>query len=327
MSRLSGVKTPTIPLKPGAPLKYAVLFPGQGSQSVGMCPDVRSTHRDLCGLAANEVLGWDLDALVSNGPDEVLTETQHAQPALFAVSYALWREFASHVTRPPVAACGHSLGEYTALAAAGGLEYFDGLGLVARRGEAMAAAAEETPSGMAALLGADLGVAEAVVTRRAEEGGRLSVANINAPGQVVLAGGHDDLDWLEANARALGVRRAIRLKVAGAFHSPYMESAAAQLTEALASVPFSRCTFDVVANATAEPITDPLATLVQQLTSPVRFAESLERIAGRGVSMFVHIGPGNVTAGLAKRTVKESDVRVVSSLAEARAVARELSVQ
>lgn len=308
-------------------MNYAVLFPGQGSQSVGMCPDVRSRYRDLCGAAANEVLGWNLDALVSNGPEDVLTETQHAQPALFAVSYALWSEFASHITWLPVAACGHSLGEYTALAAAGALEYFDGLGLVAKRGEAMAGAAALEPSGMAALLGADLDVARAVVAERAGEGGRLSVANINAPGQVVLAGGRDDLEWLEANAKALGVRRAVRLKVAGAFHSPFMATAADQLKEALGSVSFSASAFDVFANATAGSITDPRATLIQQLTSPVRFCESLEHIAELGVDTFVHIGPGDVTAGLARRTVKGSNVKVVSSLEQARTVAAELSVQ
>ncbi len=308
-------------------MDYAVLFPGQGSQSVGMCPDVRSSYQDLCGEAANNVLGWDLDALVANGPEEVLTETQHAQPALFAVSYALWREFASHTARMPVAACGHSLGEYTALAATGALEYFEGLGLVAKRGEAMARAAAQVPSGMAALLGTDLDVAEAVVAKRTEEGGRLSVANINAPGQVVLAGGLDDLAWLEANAGTLGVRRAIRLKVAGAFHSPFMASAADELTQALEMVPFSEVAFDVFANATAWPTVEPRETLIEQLTSPVRFAESLEHIAERGVDTFVHIGPGDVTAGLTKRTVKGANVRVVSSLEQARKVAAELSVQ
>jgi [acyl-carrier-protein] S-malonyltransferase len=308
-------------------MDYAVLFPGQGSQSVGMCPDARGAYQNLCGVPANEVLGWDLDSLVSNGPQELLTETQHAQPALYAVSFALWSEFASHCTRPPVAACGHSLGEYTALAAAGALEYFDGLRLVANRGEAMAAAAEQEPSGMAALLGADVALAEAVVTRRAKEGGRLSVASINAPGQIVLAGGIADLEWLEANAGDLGIRRAIRLKVAGAFHSPYMASAAELLTQALESVSFSDQAFDVYANATAGPTADPRATLIEQLTAPVRFAESLERIADDGVDTFVHIGPGDVTAGLAKRTVKGSNIKVVSSLEEAHAVAAELSVQ
>ncbi len=308
-------------------MNYAVLFPGQGAQEVGMCADARAAYPELCGEAASEVLGWDLDQLISSGPEETLTETQHAQPALYSVSYALWSEFAARVSVAPVASAGHSLGEYTALAASGALGYFDGLGLVSKRGEAMAVAAEIEDSGMAALLGADVGVAEDVVAARTKEGGHLTIANINAPGQVVVAGGMDDLDWLDRNARDLGVRRAIRLKVAGAFHSPFMASAAESLSRALTSTMFSPLSFDVYANVTSEPTTDPAATLTAQLTGPVRFAETLEHISSAGINTFVHIGPGDVTAGLAKRTVKDADVRVVSSIEEARAVARDLSVQ
>lgn len=292
-----------------------------------MCPDVRAAYPDLCGAPANEVLGWDLDSLISDGPEERLTETQHAQPSLYAVSFALWTEFSANVTAAPVAAAGHSLGEYTALAASGALGYLDGLGLVATRGEAMAAAARIEDSGMAALLGADVALAETVVAARAGEGGDLTIANINAPGQIVVAGGADDLNWLERNARDLGIRRAVRLKVAGAFHSPFMAPAAESLARAMESVSFCRASFDVYANVTSRPTTDPAVTLAQQLTAPVRFSESLERIAGAGVTTFVHIGPGDVTAGLARRTVNGSGTRVVSTLEEARAVAGELSVE
>lgn len=291
-----------------------------------MCADARAAFPELCGAPASEVLGWDLDSLITNGPEEILTETQHAQPALYAVSYALWREFASVVSMDPSAAAGHSLGEYTALAAASALGYLDGLGLVARRGEAMATAAQIERSGMAALLGADLALAEAVVAERSDEGGNLTIANMNAPGQIVVAGDMDDLDWLESNARDLGVRRAIRLKVAGAFHSPFMASAARELSKALESVSFSSTSFDVYANVSGEPTTDPSVTLLAQLTAPVRFSETLEQIASTGVDTFVHIGPGDVTAGLVKRTVEGADVRVVSSMDQARAAARDLSV-
>jgi [acyl-carrier-protein] S-malonyltransferase len=149
---------------------------------------------------------------------------------------------------------------------------------------------------------------------------------MNAPGQIVVAGDMDDLDWLESNARELGVRRAIRLKVAGAFHSAFMASAAQELSEALESISFSSTSFDVYANVTGEPTTDPSETLLSQLTAPVRFAETLENIASAGIDTFVHIGPGDVTAGLAKRSVEGADVKVVSSMDQARAVARELSV-
>ncbi|MDK1018058.1 MAG: ACP S-malonyltransferase [Actinomycetota bacterium] len=308
-------------------MEYAVLFPGQGSQFVGMCADVRAAHRELFGDQEREILGWDLDALVNDGPEELLTETRYAQPALYAVSYALWTEFASHVSTAPLAAAGHSLGEYTALSASGALEYRDGLRLVAQRGEAMARAAALEPSTMAALVGADTETAESIVARRRAAGGRLSVANINAPGQIVVAGGIDDVEWLEESARDLGARRVIRLKVAGAFHSPFMGPAAGSLAAALDSVRFRDSAFAVYANTTAAPIVDPRVTLAEQLTAPVRFQETLEQIAASGVNTFVHIGPGDVTAGLARRTVQGADVRVVSSIQEARDVARELSVQ
>jgi [acyl-carrier-protein] S-malonyltransferase len=307
--------------------RYAILFPGQGSQAVGMAPDVFAARPDLLGAAADDVLGWPLAGVVASGPEEELTRTDRAQPALYGVSYAIWEEFRSAVATPPVAAAGHSLGEYTALAAAGALDYWDGLRLVAARGAAMNRAASAEPSGMAALLGADLGVATAVCTTRVAEGGNLSIANINAPGQVVVAGGAADLAWLTENAENLGVRRAVPLKVAGAFHSPYMRPAAEELAEALATVTFAEPRFPVYANATAQPMADPVRQLAEQLVAPVRFAETLERMAADGVETFVHIGPGDVTAGLARRTIPDSAVVAVSSIEGVAAAARELSIQ
>ncbi len=308
-------------------MSYAVLFPGQGSQSVGMCPDVRELRRDILGATANDVLGWDLDQMISEGPEDELLKTQHAQPALYATSFALWSEFSAAVETPPSAAAGHSLGEYTALAAAGVFSYIDGLALVARRGAAMADAASHASSGMAALLGADLDTAEAVAAHRRAAGGDLYVANINAPGQIVVAGGAEDLEWLVANAKEHGIRRAIILKVAGGFHSPFMSSAAASLHEALQRVEMAPPRFAVYANVSGEPTSDPRRTLSDQLTSPVRFSDTLEAIAASGVDAFVHIGPGDVTAGLAKRTVTDAAIHIVSTIDQAREVASVVSVQ
>jgi [acyl-carrier-protein] S-malonyltransferase len=306
-------------------MTYAILFPGQGSQSVGMVPDVRAERAALFA-AASDVLGWDVEEVIAEGPEEALTATERAQPALYVTSFALWEVFRSLLDDGPAAIAGHSLGEYTALAAAGAIGFLDGLALVAERGRAMADAAASNASGMAALLGADQATAEAVAAARRAEGGHLYVANINAPGQVVVAGGLDDLAWLEANARDLGVRRAVVLKVAGGFHSPYMAAARDRLSTALATASFRMPDTDVYANATAAVVTDPVADLAEQLTSPVRFAETLEAMAAAGVDTFVHVGPGDVTAGLARRTVPDARVEVVSSIAEARAVAEELSV-
>lgn len=308
-------------------MTYAVLFPGQGSQAVGMGADVRSARPDLFGASASDVLGWDLDEVIGSGPQDVLTETQHAQPALFATSFALYDEFRKVVPVPPAAAAGHSLGEYSALAAAGAFGYTDGLVLVAERGRAMAACAEASDSGMAALIGADEATAESIASKRRADGGHLYVANLNAPGQIVVAGGAADIEWLTAYGRELGVRRTIPLDVAGAFHSPFMADAATDLDRALAGIELVQPTFPVYANATARPTTDVAATLSAQLTAPVRFAESLVNIASDGIDTFVHVGPGDVTAGLAKRTLSDVTIHIVSDLDEVHAVAHALSVE
>lgn len=304
---------------------YAILFPGQGSQFVGMGADVFDLNPDLLGDTADEVLGWSLRELCSEGPEEELTRTDRAQPALYAVSFALWETFRSELDALPMAAAGHSLGEYTALAAAGAVDFHTGLRLVAERGKAMAEAAAMAPSGMAAIIGADPDEAEAVATKRREEGGRLWVANLNAPGQVVVAGGAADLDWLDEGASDLGLRRVVRLNVAGAFHSPFMEPAALRLHAALEEMDFDEPRFPVWANATAEPHdADVIAGLERQLTAPVRFSETLQGMAGAGAEAMIHIGPGDVTAGLAKRSVDGVTVGAagsVASVAEAAAIA------
>jgi [acyl-carrier-protein] S-malonyltransferase len=307
-------------------VKYAVLFPGQGSQAVGMGAELFDLRPDLLGEAADEVLVWSLREMCLEGPEDALTRTEHAQPALYAVSFALWSEVGRHLHRPPSAAAGHSLGEYTALASAGVLEYLAGLRLVAARGRAMAQAADREHSGMAALVGADPGSAESMASARRAEGGRLWVANLNAPGQVVIAGGAADIDWAVANAGEFGARRAIPLRVAGAFHSPFMDSAAEALRAAVTGLAAYEGDFPVWANATARPYgDDPGELLVAQLTSTVRFAECLEAIAASGVTAFLHVGPGDVTAGLAKRSVEGAEAFAVSSLDDVTAVADRLA--
>lgn len=298
-------------------MSYAVLFPGQGSQSVGMGADVFAERGDFGG----EVLGWSVRDLCLQGPEEQLTRTDRAQPALYAVSYALWEEFRSRVAEPPAGGAGHSLGEYTALAASGAMDFVTGLRLVAARGAAMAAAASQEPSGMAALIRADLGTGEALAAACRDGGGRLWVANVNAPDQVVLAGGADDIDWAADHGRDFGVRRVVPLKVAGAFHSPFMAPAAGRLASVLGSADFRSPGFPVWANVTAEPYGDVAQLLLEQLTSPVRFSASLEAMAAAGITRFVHIGPGDVTAGLARRSIQDSETYVVSTIEEAAEVA------
>jgi [acyl-carrier-protein] S-malonyltransferase len=178
----------------------------------------------------------------------------------------------------------------------------------------MAEAADAEPSGMAALIGATPELAEEIAVRRRADGGRLSVANINAPGQVVVAGGAEDLDWLEEHARELGVRRAIRLNVAGAFHSPFMQPATQRLKRALDGMEVSDGDFDVWSNVTAAPVAaaDVSDLLGRQVVSPVLFQPTLEGMAAAGIDTFIHVGPGDVTAGMAKRSVENPTVLIVN---------------
>lgn len=295
-------------------MPYALLFPGQGSQFVGMGADLFEARPDLVGERADAIAGFSLREVCLRGPEEELTRTEHAQPTLFALAYALWDELADLVP-PPAAAAGHSLGEYTALAAAGVFSFEDALALVVERGRAMAAAADAEPSTMGAVLGAELATVEGVCDQRRQDGGKLWVANINAPGQVVVAGSVEDVEWLAAEARELGLRRVVPLSVAGAFHSPYMASASDRLATALEEVEVRPSSFPVYANVSASPMGEDVASLlISQVVSPVRFAATLDAMAEAGVDTFVHVGPGDVTAGLAKRTRKDATVLTVSIL-------------
>lgn len=297
-------------------MSFAVLFPGQGSQFVGMGADLFERRPDLLGDRSDEILGWSLREMCLDGPEEELTRTEHAQPALFAVGYALWETLAEGLARDPSGAAGHSLGEYTALAAAGALDFDTALKVVAARGRAMGAAADLEPSGMAALIGVDEELADSIAAERRAGGGRLQVANINAPGQIVVAGAQADLEWLEAEGRGKGVRRVIPLNVAGAFHSSFMEPASTEVAEVLDRIQVSEPRFPVWSNTTGRPHRreDIAALLARQVVSTVRFKESLENMSQRGIGVFVHVGPGEVTAGMASRTVPKAEVLVVSEI-------------
>lgn len=299
-------------------MSYGILFPGQGSQFVGMGAELFESRKALLGSRSDDILGWSLEHMCLEGPEDELTRTEHAQPALFALSYAMWDILSESLDPRPSGAAGHSLGEYTALCAAGVIDYDTALAAVSARGRAMAEAADKEDSGMAALIGADLELARSVVEQRSTEGGRLEVANINAPGQIVVAGGAEDLEWLTENSRAFGIRRVIPLKVAGAFHSSFMESAADEVGRALAELEIAHPDFPVWSNTTAKPhdVGDVRRLLRDQVVSTVRFSESLLDMAASGIDTFVHVGPGDVTAGMARRTVSDARVLVVSKIDE-----------
>jgi [acyl-carrier-protein] S-malonyltransferase len=266
---------------------------------------------DLYGWAST-CLGWDLTkTLESASPDE-LRQTYIAQPAIFSVSVAAMRTLEKAGIRPEFTA-GHSLGELSALVAAGVLSFEAGLTLVARRAEAMQRAADARPGSMSSVLGLSVEAVEMAVAA-ARGGDVLAIANDNAPGNVVVSGDWAALERGPGAAKELGAKRVVPLSVGGAFHSPLMAPAADIFRSFLSAAPLRDPAIPVIANATSEPVTSAeefRELLARQLTGPVRWTESVRRLADLGVDTFIEVGPGTVLSGLIKRTVK--DVRVLSA--------------
>jgi [acyl-carrier-protein] S-malonyltransferase len=287
----------------------ALLFPGQGAQAPGMGRDFAERHPAAAAVfaEANEVLGYDLRKLCFEGPAEELTLTTHAQPAIYACSAAVATVLREKgLTSSVVAAAGLSLGEYTALWFAGAYSFADGLRLVKRRGAAMQAASDSPRSGMVSLLGADRETAEKVAAA-ARGTGVLVVANLNAPGQIVLSGDLEACGRVPAAAKELGVRRAMPLQVAGAFHSPLMAPAQAELERALAETAIRDLALPVVSNVTGAPVrtaAEIRGLLARQVTQPVRWEESMRALRALGCERFVEPAPGNVLCGLAKKNLE-----------------------
>jgi [acyl-carrier-protein] S-malonyltransferase len=255
---------------------------------------------------ADEVLGFALSRLCWEGPEPELTDTVNAQPALLAASIAALRALHERVGEfTPAAVAGHSMGEITALVAAGAMELEDGLNLVRRRGELMKAAGQRAPGGMAAILGLDApAVYELCAEAAAQTGGRVQVANDNCPGQVVISGESAALELAMELARGRGAKRARRLEVSIAAHSPLMESAVPDFRLAVEAVPFIPPIPPIIANVTAAPMSDPNDLRVElpaQLTSPVRWTESVRHLLGAGITTFIEVGPKDVLTTLLKR--------------------------
>ena len=282
--------------------KNVILFSGQGAQSVGMGRDLVEAFPACRALAerADEVLGFSITDVAFNGPEEQLTRSDCAQPAIFLVSAMCFEALKTKGTPEVLAMAGLSLGEWTALYGAGVLSFVDALRVLRARGQFMQEACEQHRGGMLSLLGLTLEQAQVV----AEKSG-LEVANINAPGQIVLSGAADRIADAEAVAKELGAKRAIPLNVAGAFHSTLMAPAAAKLEAWLADIPFAAPQIPVISNVTALPHeNDPdaiRATMVQQVTGSVRWVESVEYLRNQGAAAYTECGPGKVLTGLVKR--------------------------
>ena len=282
--------------------KIAFVFPGQGSQAVGMLQESEAAVRDTFS-EASAALGYDLWDLCANGPEAQLNQTEFTQPALLTASIALYRQALAHGMAEPDVVAGHSLGEYSALVAAGTLAFADAVTLVQKRGQFMQTAVPVGEGGMAAVLGlTDDEVRQACAEAAADE--VVQAANYNAPGQVVIAGSTDAVDRAVEACKSAGAKRAMPLAVSAPFHSALMQPAAENMSEVLETVSFSSPKMPVVQNVDASVHTDPdeiRGNLVAQMCGAVLWTDTVLALKGMDVEHMIECGPGKVLAGLAKR--------------------------
>lgn len=282
----------------------AYVFPGQGSQFVGMGKDLY----DNSGLAkdlfdsANQILGFNITDLMFSGTDDDLKQTKVTQPAVFLHSVILAKTLGENFKPDMVA--GHSLGEFSALVASGALSFEDGLKLVSKRAMAMQKACEQNPSTMSAIIGLD----DTVIEQACAEIDGVVPANYNCPGQLVISGSNEGIDKANAKLTELGAKRAIKLSVSGGFHSPMMEPARVELEKAIDEVTFNKPVCPVYQNVTAKPTVNPdeiKKNLVAQLTSPVRWTQTMQNMIANGLTEIVEVGPGAVLQGLMRKINRE----------------------
>lgn len=292
--------------------KIAFVFPGQGSQKVGMGVELASSSEESKQffVKADETVGFSLSGLIESGPQEELTLTYHAQPALLTVG-AMIADRLMKAGITPTYTAGHSLGEYTALVASGVLTFEEGVESVYKRGLYMNEAVPAGVGGMAAILGLDVEAITDVTERITAEGFAVQPANLNCPGQVVISGSKEGVDRACVALKEAGARRALPLDVSGPFHSTLMQPAAEQLQATLEMMAMKNADIPVIANVNAQIVSDKekiLQYLVEQLYSPVRWEESVRTMLDEGVTHFVECGPGKVLSGLIKKIDRQATV-------------------
>ncbi|MBD3918202.1 ACP S-malonyltransferase [Paenibacillus sp. PR3] len=301
--------------------QIAFVFPGQGAQAVGMGKDAFESFEGSRSVfeQADEALGFALTDIIFNGPDDALKQTANTQPALLTVSVALLEALKGRGLTPDYVA-GHSLGEYSALVAAGVLSFSDAVRTVRARGEYMEQAVPGGTGAMAAVLGAERDALAALCSTVSADAGAVELANVNCPGQIVVSGTAAGVQAVVERGKEAGAKRVIPLEVSGPFHSSLMKPAAAKLADTLETVSFADASVPVIANVTAEPVTEGAAIrqlLIEQVYSPVLWEDSVQKLIALGVDTFVEIGSGNVLAGLIKkidRNVKIISINSVQSL-------------
>lgn len=303
--------------------KVAWVFPGQGSQWVGMGRDLYDNFDSARAVLdqADDALGFPLSRLCFDGPEDELRQTINAQPALVAASLACLqaaRAISSHSLPTPHFTAGHSLGEYTALAAAGVFDFTTAVRLARERGRLMHEAGQARPGSMAAIIGLD----ETLLAEVCQQTDTC-LANINCPGQIVISGAVENIAQAMEMAKARGASRVIPLQVSGAFHTPLMQPAVDGMSEIMSSLSFQEPSIAVIGNTTAEPLATAesvRAELLNQLCNPVQWQRSIEYMMNKGVSTFIEIGPGKVLTGLIKRINKEANTINIGDLEAVKAL-------
>lgn len=308
--------------------KIAFVFPGQGSQKVGMGQDVAAEYKEAQAVykAADAKLGYAITEVIENGPMELLTKSENAQPALVSTSVAILKALETYAVKADFVA-GHSLGEYSALVAGGFLSAEDAIYLVHRRGKLMEAAVPNGQGAMAAVLGLDREALGTITEAVTAEGDDVQLANLNCPGQIVISGTVAGVEKAGEQAKAAGAKRVLPLAVSGPFHSKLMVPAAEQFQAELDKVAFQDGTIPVVNNVDAQPTTDKNVIpekLVQQIYSPVLWEDIVMNLIAQGVDTFVEIGSGKVLSGLIKKINRDVTILAAGDVSSVKEVAAQL---
>ena len=297
-------------------MQWVGMFPGQGSQEIGMGSELLETYDDLLINTFEETLGWSLKDIINSEDPEIIKKTNIAQPYIFSVSYCYGIEAINNLGKP-AALIGHSLGEYTALCLSGYLDYKDALKVIAVRGEEMHKAVENSNTTMAAVLTGDLEATIEEIEKLNNQGIQIWISNFNDPSQIVISSYIDDMNYLKSNPKALGAKRVIPLEVAGAFHTEIVSSAKKPLEDTLNSIDISEGKIPVYMNVDAKKVevSTLKENLVNQIDNSVLFNQQIEFVNNDiDPDLWCHIGPGNVTAGMVRKSISYKDLKIINSL-------------